>query len=160
MYVSSLNSGLEVEVNTDVQLASLPWYWAPIRSPWPDFLPDSCGFLEVSLTRGWICNLLVRLVLGLIKAVTLGFKSHENSWTYFSISFEIPQPGDQVLHSYPPGAVQPSYIPWDWAPFTSPLTSRSAKVEVFYPISSTNFDFEIEKYPVPHRKSNSRPSDL
>jgi hypothetical protein len=34
---------------TDGRSASLSWYWAPIRSPWPDFcfLSDDYGFLDV-----------------------------------------------------------------------------------------------------------------
>jgi hypothetical protein len=32
--------------------------------------------LASSLTNGWVCNLLVQLLLALARAITLGFKSH------------------------------------------------------------------------------------
>jgi hypothetical protein len=42
----------------------------PLRVSW-------CG--APSLTRGWVCNLLVQLLLGLATAVTLGSKSHRTN---------------------------------------------------------------------------------
>jgi hypothetical protein len=44
-------------------------------------------FVAPSLTRGWVCNLRVQLLLGLARAVTL---VPQNSRPYFTISFETP----------------------------------------------------------------------
>jgi hypothetical protein len=40
------------------------------------------------------------------------------------------------LYLYPPGTGWPSYTPRHWIPFSSPLTSRRAAVEVFDPAST------------------------
>jgi hypothetical protein len=52
-------------------------------------LSDSCGFVAGSrtLTRGWVSNLDVLLVL--VTTVVLG----TNSWLYFTLKLETPQPG-------------------------------------------------------------------
>jgi hypothetical protein len=39
-------------------------------------------------------------------------------------------------HLYPPGTGWPSYTPGHWVPFSSPLTTRRATVEVFEPAST------------------------
>jgi hypothetical protein len=44
---------------------------------------------------------------------------------------------------YPPGTGWLSYIPGHWVPFPSPLTTRRAAVEVFYP-ASTRGKIEVE----------------
>jgi hypothetical protein len=50
------------------------------------------GFLiwAPSLMRGWVCNLLVQLLLG--RAVTLGSKSCRTQRSYFTVSFPTPPP--------------------------------------------------------------------
>jgi hypothetical protein len=40
---------------------------------------------------------------------------------------------------YPPGTGWPRYTPGHWVPFPSPLTTRLATVEVFYPASTRDF---------------------
>jgi hypothetical protein len=61
-------------VATDYQSASLSWCRTSIWGPWPDFYYSRAfaGFLCVvpSLARGWICNLLLQLLLNLASAVT------------------------------------------------------------------------------------------
>jgi hypothetical protein len=46
-----------------------------------------CG--APSLTRGWHCNILVQLLLGLARVVTLGFKSRK-TYDHMLLSFETP----------------------------------------------------------------------
>jgi hypothetical protein len=80
---------------TNGQLASLSVCRAPIWSPWPDFKfsvwrlrVSWCG--APSLTRGWVCNLLVQSLLDLARAVTLGSMSRRTQ-PYFTVSFESPR---------------------------------------------------------------------
>jgi hypothetical protein len=66
-----------------------------------------CG--APSLMRGWVCNLLVQLLLGLARAVTLGSKSHRTQTT---VSFETPPTlKARSLYLYPSGTGWPSYNP-------------------------------------------------
>jgi hypothetical protein len=84
-----------------------------------------CG--ASSLTRGWVCNLLVQLLLGLARAVTLGFKSCRTQRPYFTVSLETPRPAPPYLA----GQIHEFISPSHWVPFLSPLTTRRAMVEVF-----------------------------
>jgi hypothetical protein len=68
-----------IRITTDSQSASLSRCQAPIWDPRPIFsyffpyCQLRVPWCEVpSLTRGWICNLLAQLLLGLARAVTLG----------------------------------------------------------------------------------------
>jgi hypothetical protein len=45
-----------------------------------------------SLTRGWICNLLVQLLLGLARAATLGSKSRRTHGNILLSHLRLPQP--------------------------------------------------------------------
>jgi hypothetical protein len=54
-----------------------------------------------SLTRGWVCNLLVQLFLVLARAVTLGSKSCRTH-DHILLSHERPQPGGPGPHIYIP----------------------------------------------------------
>jgi hypothetical protein len=79
-----------------------------------------CG--APSLSRGWVCNLLVQLLLGLSRAVTLGVEVSQNSRPYFTVSFETPPTWrDRPPYLYPPGTGWPSYTPAHWVSFFSPL---------------------------------------
>jgi hypothetical protein len=53
------------------------------------------GFLiwAPSLTRGWVCNLLVQLLLGLARAVTLGSKYSKIHGHILVSNLRLPQPG-------------------------------------------------------------------
>jgi hypothetical protein len=51
--------------------------------------------------RGWVCNLLVQLLLGVARAVTLE-SNPTKLRPYFTVSFEIPQPGGPGPHLYIP----------------------------------------------------------
>jgi hypothetical protein len=46
-----------------------------------------------SLTRGWVCNLLIQLLLGLARAVTLGSKSRRTHDHILLSHLRLPQPG-------------------------------------------------------------------
>jgi hypothetical protein len=74
---------MKLKITTDGQSASL----------------SSClaiaGFLcrVPSLTRGCICNLLVQLLLGIARAVTLGSefrRTHDHIWDAFSLEGKVP----------------------------------------------------------------------
>jgi hypothetical protein len=83
-----------------------------------------CG--ASSLTRGWICNLLVQLLLGLVRAVTLGSGSHRTHYHILLSHLRLPQPGGQGLRiNIPSGTGWPSYTPGHWVLYSSPLTTRS-----------------------------------
>jgi hypothetical protein len=68
-------------ITTDSQLANSSWCQAPIWDPRPIFLSpwnffrqlQVCYFVAPSLTRGWVCNLL--LLPALASAVPLGSES-------------------------------------------------------------------------------------
>jgi hypothetical protein len=65
-----------------------------------------------SLTRGRVCNLLVQLLLGLARAVTLGPKSR------ITVSSETPPTWRaRSPYLYPLGTGWPSYTPGHWVPF-------------------------------------------
>jgi hypothetical protein len=73
---SVLVSGSHLEPTT-----SFVWHW---RSSY-------CG--AHSLTRGWVCNLLVQLLLGLITAASLGFKSRRTHDHTLLSHMRLLQPG-------------------------------------------------------------------
>jgi hypothetical protein len=52
-----------------------------------------CNFVAPSLTRGLVCNLLVQLLLGLTRAVTLGSKSRRTHGHILLSHLKLPQPG-------------------------------------------------------------------
>jgi hypothetical protein len=96
------------------------------------FLFDNCVSCcgAPSLTRGWICNLLVQLTLGLARAITLG--SRLELRPYFTVSFETFSTWRaRSPYLYLPGTGWPNYTPRHCVPFSSPLTARKDKVEVF-----------------------------
>jgi hypothetical protein len=69
-------------------------------------------FVGPSLTRGQICNLLVQLLLGLARAVTLGPKSRRTHGHILLSHMRLPQPGGPGSRIYIPqeqgGPVIPS----------------------------------------------------
>jgi hypothetical protein len=71
-----------------------------------------CGMS--SLTRGWVCNLLVQF------AVTLGpkFRRTHNHILLSHLRLAQPGgPGPRIPYLYPPGTEWPSYTPGRWVPF-------------------------------------------
>jgi hypothetical protein len=87
-------------ITTDSQSANLSWCQAPIWEQRPIFpffllywqLQASCRGAP-SLTRGWICNLLVQLLLGLARAVTLWSGSRRTQDHILLSHLRLPQPG-------------------------------------------------------------------
>jgi hypothetical protein len=61
-----------------------------------------CYFVAPSLTRGRVCNLLVQLLLGLARAVTLGPKSRRTHGHILLSHLRIPQPGEPGSRTYFP----------------------------------------------------------
>jgi hypothetical protein len=80
-----------------------------------------------SLTRGWVCNLLVQLLLGLARAVTLGSKSRRTRDHIFLSHLRLPQPGGPGSRIYIPreqgGPVIPPGTGFDWTDLS--LNKRS-----------------------------------
>jgi hypothetical protein len=89
-----------------------------------------CG--APSLISGWVCNSLVQqLLLGIAIVVTLVSKSRKTC-DYFTVSSETPPTwGARSPYLYPAGTGWPSYTPIHWVPFSTPLMTRRARLEVF-----------------------------
>jgi hypothetical protein len=76
-----------------------------------------------SLTRGRVCNLLYNHSM---------VRVAQNAKPYFTVSSESPPTWmARFPYLYRPGTGWPSYTPGHWVPFTSSLTTRRARVEVF-----------------------------
>jgi hypothetical protein len=88
-----------------------------------------CYFVAPSPTRGRVCNLLLLLVLA---SAVPGLKTIFyclNSWDSPNLEGQVPvfiSSRNRVAQIYPR----------HWVPFPSPLTTRRATVEVFYPAST------------------------
>jgi hypothetical protein len=61
-----------------------------------------CYFVAPSLTRGRVCNLLVQLLLGLARAVTLGSKFRRTHGHILLSHLSLPQPGGPGSRIYIP----------------------------------------------------------
>jgi hypothetical protein len=78
-----------------------------------------------SLTRGWVCNVL--LLLGLANTVALGSESCGTQDHIFCPHFlDSPNLVGQV-----PVCISPRDRVVQWVPFPSPLTTRRAAVDIF-----------------------------
>jgi hypothetical protein len=89
------------------------------------------GFLmwAPSLTRGWVCSLLLQFAFAPCQSSHSQFKVIQNSRLYFTVSVESPPPPPwraRSLYLYPPGEGWPGCTPGHWVPFSSPLTTRRA----------------------------------
>jgi hypothetical protein len=85
-----------------------------------------------SPTRGRVSNLLVQLLLGLARAFTLGSKSRRTHDHILLSHMRLPPTWKaRSPYLYPPGTEWPSYTPGHWILFSSPLTTRRTRVEVF-----------------------------
>jgi hypothetical protein len=83
-----------------------------------------CFFVAPSLTRGQVCNLLVELLPGLARAVTLGSKSRRTHGHILLPHLRLPQPGGPGSRIYipqeqcgpviPPGTGYWLTIDWYW----------------------------------------------
>jgi hypothetical protein len=72
----------------------------------------------------------------------------QNPKPYFTVSSETPPTWRaRFPHLYPPGTEWPSYTLGHWVPFTSPLTTRRATVEVFEPSSYLEGQVPVFIYP-------------
>jgi hypothetical protein len=96
-------------LTTDSQWASLSWCQVPIRARDHFFFLLEiffrqlrvCYFVAPSLTRGWVCNLLLLLVLA--SAVPLEFESRgTQDHILLSQFLRLPQPGGQGPRIYIP----------------------------------------------------------
>jgi hypothetical protein len=70
-----------------------------------------------SLTRGRVCNLLVQLLLGLARAVTVGSKSRRTHGHILLSHLRLPNLEGQVPVFISSGTRWPSYTPGHWVPF-------------------------------------------
>jgi hypothetical protein len=106
-----------------------------------------CYFVAPSLTRGRACNLLLLVVLAsavLLRSESRGTQGHILLPTFLW----LPQPRRaRPPYLYPPGTGWLRYTPGHWVSFPSPLTTRRATMEVFYP-SSTRECWETQTFPL------------
>jgi hypothetical protein len=72
-----------------------------------------CCFVAPSLTRGRVCNLLVQLLLGLARAVTLVSKSRRTHGQILLSRLRLPQPGEPGPRIYIPQSQSQSYFTTD-----------------------------------------------
>jgi hypothetical protein len=79
-----------------------------------------------SLTRGWLCNLHVQLLLCLARVVTLGSKSRRTHGHILLSHLRLPQPGGPGPVFISPRNRVVQLYPGNWVPFLSPLTTRKA----------------------------------
>jgi hypothetical protein len=70
-----------------------------------------CYFVAPSLTRGQVCNLLIQLLLGLARAVTLGSKSLRTHGHILLSHLRLPQPGGPGPNIYLPQELGGPVIP-------------------------------------------------
>jgi hypothetical protein len=118
----------------DGQSASLSWCQAP--SLWPDLC--YCQTVVGLLIWGALSDKRT----GLPFTIAGGPRKRSHSWVrvplfYCRLRIETPPTWwARSLYLYPPGTCWPSYNPRQWVPFSSPLTTRRATVEVFEPAST------------------------
>jgi hypothetical protein len=84
----------------------LCWYWAP------------------SLTRGWVCNLLVQLLFGLARAITLGSKYRRTQTIFYSFVWDFPNLEGQVAVFISHRSRVAHLYPRHWVPFSLLLATR------------------------------------
>jgi hypothetical protein len=113
--------------------ASLFWCQAPIWGPWSEFYYCQlwvCGSRAPSLTRGQVSSLQFLLVL--TSAISLSPCSARFTTVFFCLRFKTPltwMAMPPYLHL--PGKMLPSYNRRYRVPFSLPLTTHRAMVEVF-----------------------------
>jgi hypothetical protein len=86
-----------------------------------------------SLTRGWVCNLLTQLLLGLARAIALGSKSRRTQTIFYCLIWDSPNLEGQVSVFISPGTGWPSYTPGHWVPFCRLFRLAGTTVEVISP---------------------------
>jgi hypothetical protein len=89
-----------------------------------------CYFVAPSLTKGRVRNLLLLLVLA--SAVPRDSRPH----FIVPILETLPTWRARSPYLYLSETGWPRYTPGQWVSFPSPLTTRRATVEVFYPVST------------------------
>jgi hypothetical protein len=104
-----------------------------------------CNFVAPFLTRGWVCNLLLLLVLASLVPLGSEFRGCQDH--ILLSQFETPPNWRaRFPYLYPSGTGWPRYAPGHWDPFPSPLTTRRATVEVFNPASTRKKDILVKKH--------------
>jgi hypothetical protein len=111
---------------SDYHLKPMTRYLFPVRQ----LLASCCG--EPSLTRRWVYNLLVQCFLAFPGQSLSGPSPVEFTTIFNYLILDSPTWRAKSPHSYPPGTGWPSYTHGHWVPFSSPLMTRRAAVEVFY----------------------------
>jgi hypothetical protein len=83
------------------------------------------------LTREWVCNLLVQLLLGLAEQSLLGQSSAELATIFYCLIWDSPNLEGQVPVFISPRNGAAQLYPWSVGSLLSPITTRKATVEVF-----------------------------
>jgi hypothetical protein len=92
-----------------------------------------------SLTRGWACNLLIHLLLGLAKAVTLGSKTRRTHGHILLSDMRLPQPGGPGPRIYfPQEQVSPVMPPDTGLPFRRLLRLTGIQTRLHTSLGRTN----------------------
>jgi hypothetical protein len=119
----SLWSRVQVQVQVEVNLRRTvsPLVSLGVRLPFGAydqiFVFCLSWFGAPSLTRGMVSNLLVQLLLGLARAVTLGSTFRRTHDDILLSHLRLPTWRVRSLYLYPPGTRLPSYTPGHWVPF-------------------------------------------
>jgi hypothetical protein len=132
-------------LTTDGQSANLFWCQVTIKSRDQFFVLleiffrqlGVCSFVAPSLTRGWVYNLLLLQALASVVPLWSGSRGTQDHILF-------PQPGGPGLHICIPQEQGGPDIPRALIPFSSPLTTRRATVEVFYPASTQVWHTELK----------------
>jgi hypothetical protein len=125
---------------------SSSWRQGPLRFTTSNFIfqLNACcysPYVTFSLTRGWVCNLQLLLVLASVDIL-----SSESRGTRFTVlDSRLPTWRARSPYLYRPGTRWPSYKPRHWVPFSSPPTTLRATVEVFDLVSTRDLTCQQSK---------------
>jgi hypothetical protein len=141
-YISSLNTIVKVKVMFRPTV-SRPVYLGvkPHLRPKTKFLllSDICGFVHVGRLLWREGGSVVYNFCWTSQGQSFSGPSPEGLMNiFYCLRLEIPPPTGRIMSPslYHPGQGWPSYTPGQRVPFSSPLTTRGAKVEVFEPAST------------------------
>jgi hypothetical protein len=101
-----------------------------------------------SLTRGWVCNLLVQLLLVLARAVTLGSKSRRTRDHILLSHLRLPQPGVPGFRIYIPREQGGPVIPPGTGFCNSPLEVSRSRSRSYFTTDSQSANMSWYQVPL------------